>query len=305
MLVLSGGTGTPKLLAGLRQLVPDEDITVVVNTAEDLWVSGNLVCPDIDTVTYLFAGMLDTSKWWGVAGDTYHTHEALIAAGSSEVLRLGDRDRATHIMRSEFIRQGASLSEAVDRTARMLGAGAGILPMCDEPVSSMISTDGGTMHFQEFWVGQRGKPDVLGVEYSGIGNSSVPKAVRDAIRCEKNIIIGPSNPITSIGPILAVNGMRELVRDKHVVAVSPIIGCEPVSGPAGKLMSACGYEVSSGGVARFYEGVLDVFVVDERDGLGQRDVEGMGVDLVVADTMMASEEKCKALADVVMGQTAY
>jgi len=302
MLVLSGGTGTPKLLNGLRQLVPDEDITVVVNTAEDLWVSGNLVCPDIDTVTYLFAGLLDMDKWWGVAQDTYRTHEALELAGLSEVLRLGDRDRATHILRSECIRQGASLTEAVGRSARMLGAGVNILPMCDESVSSMISTDTGTMHFQDFWVGQKGQPEVLGVEYQGMENTTVTDAVRKAVEQEDNIIIGPSNPITSIGPILAVNGMRKLIQSKHVVAVSPIIGCEPVSGPAGKLMSACGCEVSSRGVARFYEDLLDVFVVDERDGLGQRDVEGMDVAVVSADTMMTSAEKSKALAKVVMGQ---
>jgi LPPG:FO 2-phospho-L-lactate transferase len=302
MLVLSGGTGTPKLLGGLRQLVPDEDITVVVNTAEDLWVSGNLVCPDIDTVTYLFAGLLDMDKWWGVAHDTYRTHEALASAGQSEVLRLGDKDRATHILRSECIRQGASLTEAVGRTARMLGAGANILPMCDESVSSMISTDSGTMHFQDFWVGQRGRPEVLGVEYQGMENSRITDAVRKAVEQEDNIIIGPSNPITSIGPILAVKGMRKLIQSKHVVAVSPIIGCEPVSGPAGKLMRACGCEVSSRGVARFYEDLLDVFVVDERDGLGLRDVEGMGVAVVSADTMMTSAEKSKALAKVVIGQ---
>jgi LPPG:FO 2-phospho-L-lactate transferase len=302
MLVLSGGTGTPKLLGGLRQLVPDEEITVVVNTAEDLWVSGNLVCPDIDTVSYLFAGLLDMDKWWGITQDTYHTHEALTSAGHDEVLRLGDRDRGTHVLRSEFIRQGASLTEAVGRTARMLGAGANILPMCDEPVSSMITTDSGTMHFQDFWVGQRGKPGVLGVEYQGAENTTITDAIRQAVEREDNIIIGPSNPITSIGPILAVKGMIELIGSKHVVAVSPIIGCEPVSGPAGKLMSACGCEVSSRGVAQCYEGLLDVFVVDERDGLGLQDVGDMNVDVVSADTMMTSPGKSKALAGVVMGQ---
>jgi LPPG:FO 2-phospho-L-lactate transferase len=302
MLVLSGGTGTPKLLAGLRQLVPDEDITVIVNAAEDLWVSGNLVCPDIDTVTYLFAGLLDTYKWWGIVQDTYHTHKALASAGHDEVLKLGDRDRCTHILRSEFIRRGDSLTDAVGRTARMLGAGANILPMCDEPVSSMITTNSGKVHFQDFWVGQRGKPEVLGVEYQGSENTTITDAIRQAVEREDNIIIGPSNPITSICPILAVKGMIELIDSKHVIAVSPIIGCEPVSGPAGKLMSACGYKVSSGGVAQCYEGLLDVFIVDERDGLGLRDMGDMDVAVVSADTMMTSPGKSKALAEVVMEQ---
>lgn len=300
MLVLSGGTGTPKLLRGLRQLLPDEDITVIVNTAEDLWISGNLVCPDIDTVTYLFAGMLDTDRWWGVVQDTFRTHDALASAGHNEILQLGDRDRATHILRSEYIRQGGSLTGAVGRTARMLGAAANILPMCDEPVSSMISTENGSMHFQEFWVGQRGRHEVLGVEYQGMEHTTVTDTVRKAVEQEDSIIIGPSNPITSIGPILAVNGMRELMRSKYVVAVSPIIGCEPVSGPAGKLMSACGCEVSSRGVARFYTDLLDVFVVDERDRLGLRDVGCMDVAVVSADTLMTSAEKSALLAEVVM-----
>jgi LPPG:FO 2-phospho-L-lactate transferase len=302
MLVLSGGTGTPKLLAGLRQLVPDEDITVVVNTAEDLWISGNLVCPDIDTVTYLFADILDTSRWWGIKQETYHTNETLASAGHNEILRLGDRDRATHILRSECIREGASLTEAVAKTALMLGAKAQILPMCDEPVSSMITTDTGTIHFQEFWVGQKGKPGVLKVEYQDVQNTKVTEAVQRAIEREKNIIIGPSNPITSIGPILAVNGMRELISTKHVVAVSPIIGCEPVSGPAGKLMTACNYDVSSRGVANYYHDLLDVFIVDEQDGPERSGLKELGVNLVIADTIMTTPEKSAALARVVMEQ---
>jgi len=302
MLVLSGGTGTPKLLAGLRQLVPDEDITVVVNTAEDLWISGNLVCPDIDTVTYLFADILDTSRWWGIKQETYHTNETLAFAGHNEILRLGDRDRATHIIRSECIRGGASLTEAVAKTALMLGAKAHILPMCDEPVSSMITTDSGTIHFQEFWVGRKGKPDVVKVEYQGIQNTTVSEAVQQAIERENNIIIGPSNPITSIGPILAVNGMRDLIRTKNVVAVSPIIGCEPVSGPAGKLMTACNYDVSSRGVAKYYHDLLDVFIVDEQDGVGRTGLKDFGGKMVSADTIMTAPEKSTALARVVMEQ---
>jgi LPPG:FO 2-phospho-L-lactate transferase len=300
MLLLSGGTGTPKLLNGLRKLIPDEDITVVVNTAEDLWISGNLVCPDIDTVIYLFAGLLDTDRWWGIKQDTYHTHKALINALSNEILKLGDRDRATHIMRSELIRQGASLTEAVDRTSRMLGVKARILPMCNEPVSSMIATNEGTMHFQEFWVTKRGKPDVFGIEYSGAQTAVVPEPLRKAIDHEKNIIIGPSNPITSIDPILAVGNMRELLRSKHVIAISPIIGHEPVSGPAGKMMSACGYEVSSTGVAQYYNDLLDVFIIDERDGMVSRDINDQDVLVISADTMMSSCEKSTALAGVVL-----
>jgi LPPG:FO 2-phospho-L-lactate transferase len=302
MLLLSGGTGTPKLLNGIRQYIPDEEITVIVNTAEDLWVSGNLICPDIDTVIYLFAGMLDTDKWWGVNQDTFHTHKALKMAGHNEILQIGDRDRATHIMRSGFIRQGASLSEAVSRTASMLDAKANILPMCDEPVSSMITVIEGTIHFQEFWVEKAGRPDVLGVEYRGAQTASVSDAIKKAIRHESNIIIGPSNPITSIGPILAVKGMRELILSKHVVAISPIIGYEPVSGPASKLMSACGYEVSSGGVAQCYGDLLDVFIIDKQDKEMKSNIKDMDAAVITADTMMTSSKKSAALARVVLQQ---
>jgi len=300
MLLLSGGTGTPKLLNGIRQYLPDEEITVIVNTAEDLWVSGNLVCPDIDTVIYLFAGMLDTDKWWGVNQDTFHTHKALKIAGHNEILQIGDHDRATHIIRSGFIRQGASLSEAISRTASMLGAKANILPMCDEPVSSMITVSEGTIHFQEFWVEKAGRPDVLGVEYRGAQTASVSEAIKKTISHESNIIIGPSNPITSIGPILAVKGMRELILSKHVVAISPIIGCEPVSGPASKLMSACGYEVSSRGVAQCYSDLLDVFIIDEQDREMKSNIKGMDAEVITADTMMTSSKKSAALARVVL-----
>ncbi len=304
MLLLSGGTGTPKLLNGIRQYIPDEEITVIVNTAEDLWMSGNLICPDIDTVIYLFAGMLDTDKWWGIKQDTFNTHNALNTAGHNEILQLGDQDRATHIIRSEFIRQGASLSEAVSKTASMLGAKANILPMCDEPVSSMITVREGTIHFQEFWVEKAGKPDVLGVEYQGAQTASVPEAVKKAIKRESNIIIGPSNPITSIGPILAVKGMRELILSKHVVAISPIIGYEPVSGPAAKLMNACGYEVSSRGVAQCYDDLLDIFIIDEQDREMKSNIKNMDFAIITADTMMTSPKKSAALARVVLQQMA-
>ncbi|MCD4844450.1 MAG: 2-phospho-L-lactate transferase [Methanosarcinales archaeon] len=302
MLLLSGGTGTPKLLNGIRQYIPDEEITVIVNTAEDLWMSGNLICPDIDTVIYLFAGMLDTGKWWGIKQDTFNTHKALRMAGHNEILQLGDQDRATHIIRSGFIRQGASLSEAVSKTASMLGAKANILPMCDEPVSSMITVREGTIHFQEFWVEKAGKPDVLGVEYQGAQTASVPEAVKKAIKRESNIIIGPSNPITSIGPILAVKGMRELILSKHVVAISPIIGYEPVSGPAAKLMNACGYEVSSWGVAQCYGDLLDIFIIDEQDMEMKSNIKNMDFAVITADTMMTSPKKSAALARVVLQQ---
>lgn len=293
MIVLSGGTGTPKLLQGLRKLIPDEELTVIVNTAEDIIVSGALVSPDVDTVLYLFSGQLDDAKWWGVRNDTFHTHTALKKMGIHEKLMIGDADRATHIMRSELIRKGASLSRATARISTALGIRAKVLPMCDEKVDTIITTPQGKMHFQDFWVEARGEPDVLEVKITGLEKANITKDVMRALSSDDNVFIGPSNPITSIGPILALKGMRKLLSEKKVIAVSPIIGDAPVSGPAGKLMKAKGYPVSSKGVAECYEDILDMMVIDETDNADEKDFSVM---VVKYDTMMTSIDKSEALA---------
>lgn len=295
MIVLSGGTGTPKLIQGLRMLLPDEEVTVIVNTAEDIVVSGNLVSPDLDTVLYLFSGMLDSEKWWGVKDDTYHTYNALKRFGIDEKLMIGDEDRATHIFRSELMRKGESLTKATLKISSMLGIKANILPMCDEKVETMINTPEGRMHFQDFWVGEGGRPEVLDVELKGIKSAKPTKEVLNALDSEENVLIGPSNPITSIMPILALKGMRKILAKKKVIAVSPIIGNSPVSGPAGKFMSACGYEVSSKGVAGCYGDILDIMVVDEKDA-----AENLLLRTFRCDTMMTSIEKSEALAKCVL-----
>lgn len=301
MIILSGGTGTPKLLDGLKEILPPEELTVVVNTAEDLWVSGNLISPDLDTVLYLFSGQIDRKNWWGIENDTFRTYERMQELGVEESLKLGDMDRATHIIRSNFIRDGASLTEATVKLASLLGIKANILPMSDDPVSTCIETLKGVMHFQDFWVGKHGEPEVLGVDIRGVSEASVAKKVMEALEKDDRVLIGPSNPITSIGPIISLPGMRELLKQKKVVAVSPIIGNAPVSGPAGKLMQACGLEVSSMGVAEYYQEFLDVFVFDERDRADEFAFEKLGCRACRADTLMTSTEKSRELAEFVVG----
>ncbi|MCE8422683.1 MAG: 2-phospho-L-lactate transferase [Candidatus Methanoperedens sp.] len=297
MIVLSGGTGTPKLLQGLRRIIPDENITVIVNTAEDIPISGNLISPDMDTVLYLFAGILDDKKWWGIKNDTFKTSETLTRLGYNEKLMLGDTDRAICIFRSELMRNGASLTDATMRLSTAFGIRTRILPMCDEKVDTMIRTPQGTIHFQDFWVGAHGEPDIIEMKIKGIEKARPTNEVLEALANDDYVMIGPSNPITSVGPILELKGVCDILENKKVVAVSPIIGDAPVSGPAGKLMTAMGFPVSSIGVARSYGDILDVIVIDERDTADDRD---FNIEVKRFDTMMTTVEKSEALAGFVM-----
>ncbi|MFH1323119.1 MAG: 2-phospho-L-lactate transferase CofD family protein, partial [Methanobacteriota archaeon] len=190
MIVLSGGTGTPKLLQGLRKHIPDEKITVIVNTAEDIMISGNLVSPDVDTVLYLFSGQLDDTKWWGVKNDTFHTYNALKKMGINEKLMIGDTDRATHILRSELMRKRARLTEATLQLSTSFRIRARVLPMCDEKVDTMITTPQEEMHFQDFWIGAHGEPDVLDVKIKGLEKANPTREVMEALGSDDNVIIG-------------------------------------------------------------------------------------------------------------------
>jgi LPPG:FO 2-phospho-L-lactate transferase len=280
MIILSGGTGTPKLLVGLKRVFEEEEeLNIIVNTAEDMWISGNLVCPDIDSVIYALAGIIDEQKWWGIRDDGFVTHTALKKLNHDERLMLGDRDRATHITRSELLRQGKRLTDATALLARSFGIAAKIkiLPMTDDPgaVSTRIHTPEGELHFQDFWVSKKGEPDVLDVSFDGIEGVKPSEEVMNVLESgsEEVVLIGPSNPITSIGPILSLEGVREQLKRKKVVAISPIVGNEPVSGPAGKFMRAKGFEVSPYGVFKCYEDFLDVLIIDTGDECRVEDKE--------------------------------
>jgi len=268
---LSGGTGTPKLLRGYSKLNPH--FSVVVNVAEDVWISGNKLCPDIDSVMYAVADVIDDEKWWGVRGDTFKTHERLKALGFDEGLMIGDLDRATHIARSELLRKGYTLTQATRLVKNSFRIKAEILPVCEEEVETYVKTPEGWMHFQEFWVLRRGKPEVEDVEFRGIERAVVTEDAYRAISNCDAVVIGPSNPVTSVLPILEVKGVRRALRDKVVIAVSPIIKGKPVSGPAEKLMRAKGLEVSANGVAEFYSDFLELIVVHRGDSCSYKHEE--------------------------------
>ena len=291
MIVLSGGTGTPKLLVGLKEVA---EFSVVVNTAEDIWISGNKICPDIDSVIYALAEVIDEEKWWGIRGDSFRTHEALKKLGVDEFMAIGDLDRATHILRSELLRKGLSLVHATKEVAKAYGVKQEIYPMCNEEVATIIVTAEGEMHFQDFWVRKKGIPKVVDIYFRGIENAKIPEEVKTLIKKEKEVIIGPSNPVSSILPILSVENMRGMLKNKKVVAISPIIGENPISGPAGKFMKAKGYEVSPIGVLKFYEDIIDALVVDESDSSLK---EGR---IFATKTIMKSKEDAIRLSEFVL-----
>lgn len=290
---LSGGTGTPKLLQGMREHLPDTEISVVVNTAEDIWMSGNHVSPDIDTILYLYAGILDITRWWGIHGDTFLTHEVLKDLGGKEFIAIGDRDRATHILRGELLKQGMSLTECTSELCRLFHIQATVLPMSDLPVSTMVETTQGTMHFQEFWVKERGLPRVQRVYRTSVNPPAATAEVLCAIRESDVVVIGPSNPITSIMPILECSGVTAALSKQRVIAVSPFIGHQPISGPAGVLMEAWGVEPNSRGTYHLYQDVVNVFIQDIRD-----DIEVPGA--LKFDTVMRDSGKSAALAKYII-----
>jgi len=285
--VLSGGTGTPKLLMGLKELMDPEDLSVVVNTAEDLWISGNLVSPDVDTVLYTLADIVDEVRWWGIRRDSFHTTGFLRTLGNPELLSLGDNDRAVHIFRSELIRQGVTLSSATHILAEALGIKQEVLPMTDDHVSTMITTPDGEMHFQDFWVGLGGAPEVVSLRFQGIDKATPSLRFLELLEKEDQVLIGPSNPVTSICPILDLPGVRERLKRKRIVAISPLVGNKPVSGPAAKFMKAVGVSADDEGVAALL-GYPDIFVVDKSSSYRG--------DCVRLDTFMKDREDSKRLA---------
>jgi LPPG:FO 2-phospho-L-lactate transferase len=295
--VLSGGTGTPKLLQGIIRLVDPVDITVVVNTLENSYFSGVYVAADLDTVMYTLAGIINEETWYGIKGDTFITHETLKDIGCGELLKIGDQDRAVKIQKTLLLGEN-SLSRAVDIQRRKLGVKSRIIPMSDQESHVDIITDQGNLEFHEFLIERRAEPEVLNLKYNAV--EAAPGLI-ESIEESDMVIIGPSNPITSVGPILSADGVRDALKNSYVVAVSPIIGDKPVSGPAGKFMQALGHEVSSAGVATMYQDFLDRFFIDLEDG-AQGKIEKLISEVVVTNTNMNNIEDKMMLARSILGE---
>ncbi|ELY66238.1 2-phospho-L-lactate transferase [Natronococcus jeotgali] len=291
---LSGGTGTPKLLDGLGAAFTPAETTVVANTGDDIELGGLFVSPDVDTVLFQGGDVLDRETWWGIEGDTHETNAELFAladaaalptgpqyladerqtagreiarwrrfSGIAEFMTIGDRDRAVHITRTSLLDRGHSLSEATETLADAFDLEIDLLPMSDDPVASVVHTPDGPMHFQEYWVAERGEPTVETVEFRGAEDADPAPGVLEAL--SEPVVVGPSNPVTSVGPMLAVPGIADALAETTVVAVSPFLGDEAFSGPAAELMDAVGYEPGTAGLAEAYP-FADAFVLDADDG---------------------------------------
>lgn len=300
--LLTGGTGGLKLLKGFLDVLPQEEIAVIVNTGDDIELHGLYISPDLDSTVYLVAGLLDEEKFWGVRGDTFNCLEMMSRYGLPSWFALGDRDLATHIWRTYLLRSGFQLSDVVKLMCDKLNVKTRILPMTNDKVQTYINTNLGLLSLQEFWVKHKGQPDVFGVEYRGAEDASAPPEVIDALRGSEAVIIGPSNPITSIAPILSIREIRETLKSIHCkkVAISPIIGGEAVSGPAAKLMRSLGFEVSPLGVARLYKGIADVLVFDRKDASLAEAVRATGVLPYITDILMINDKDSRRLALEIM-----
>jgi LPPG:FO 2-phospho-L-lactate transferase len=293
---LAGGVGGAKLLQGLAHAT--DELTAIVNTGDDAVIYGVHVSPDVDIVTYWLAGIADTAKGWGIEGDTWEVVDALGRLGAETWFRLGDRDFATCLLRTELLRCGETLSAVTDQIRRALGVETTILPMTDEPVRTrLVTTDGRTLDFQEYFVREKQQPPIAEVRFAGIVDAKPAPGVLEAIRSAERVIICPSNPVVSIAPILALPEVRDALREHpSVTAVTPIVRGAPLKGPADKLLPAAGAEVSASGVARLYADFVDTFVVDASDLEELAKISNNGLSVAAFDTIMTNADASTRLA---------
>jgi LPPG:FO 2-phospho-L-lactate transferase len=303
--VLTGGTGGAKFVDGLQQVVPPEEITLIVNTGDDLLWWGLYVSPDIDSITYILSGMLSRERGWGVKGDTFLCLQAMGQLGEPTWFHTGDRDLAMHLLRSRLLAEGKTLSEATSTICDKLGVKARILPMSDSRVETRVDTPSGELSFEEYFVQRWYQDPVNSVRFAGASDAEPAPGVIQAILSADAVVIAPSNPITSIAPILSVPGIREALRSARgkVAAVSPIVGNAPVAGPAGILMIAQGLPCSIAGVAKAYEDFLDLLICDTRDARAAEVLRQSGLQVQCTQTIMRTVEDRAALARTVLSHT--
>ena len=281
LVVLCGGLGGSRLVDALVRAAVPEAVTAVANVGDDIEILGLHVSPDLDTVLYTLAGLIDEERGWGVRDETYNALSTVEALGGEAWFTLGDRDIGLQLLRSERMRRGEALSEATSALAAALGVGVRLLPVSDEPVRTRIETSAGELHFQEWYVRRKHADRVLGVRYDGAEEAAPAPGVLSAILAADAVFLAPSNPFVSIGPILAVPGIREALAGKHVVALSPLVGGRALRGPLTEMMESLGHEPTAAGVARLYGDLVSTFVVDPADAALARDMPGAVVCPIV------------------------
>jgi LPPG:FO 2-phospho-L-lactate transferase len=305
VVALAGGIGAGKFLRGLARVVPGHELTVILNVADDIDVHGLRVCPDPDSVTYWLGDVFDRERGWGRRHETFRATGALRALGADDAwFNLGDLDLATHVFRTDLLRSGMTLSQVTARIATRFGVGARLLPVSDDRVTTRIDAvdpdtgDELDLHFQDYWVRRRARDPVKGVRYEGASTARPAPGVLDAIAAADAVVLCPSNPVVSIGPILAVPGVREALarRRSMVVGISGIVNGAPVAGMADKLLPALGLEVTAAGAAAAYEGLLGAWVIDELDDALADRLRATGLRVAVTDTIMADDDRAEGLA---------
>ncbi len=302
IVALAGGVGAARFLDGLGRIIRPEELFVIGNTGDDLEIHGLHISPDIDTVLYTLAGIANRVNGWGIQGDTFNCLDALGRLGAETWFQLGDRDLATHMYRTERLRAGVPLSTVTAELAKRFGLRATITPMSDNPVRTMIETRSGVLDFQTWFVKRRTRDLVRAVKFQGAARSRPAPGILDAIRRASAIIFCPSNPVISIGPILAVPGIRTAIehRRSKSIAISPIVAGRALKGPAARMMRSMGMAPSARGVAGHYRGLVDVFVLDREDARLAPAIEQLGMRAVVTNTIMTGAPQKKALARAVL-----
>jgi LPPG:FO 2-phospho-L-lactate transferase len=302
IVALAGGVGAARFLDGLVRVIPPKEVFVIGNTGDDAEIHGLHISPDLDTVAYTLAGLANPVHGWGLRGDTFHNLAALDRLGAETWFQLGDRDLATHIFRTELLRLGLTLSAVTMVIRTKLGVKSFITPMSDDPVRTMVDTRAGLLEFQDYFVRRQAKDKVRAVHFHGAEKAKPAHGVLGAIRNAAAVVFCPSNPIISIGPILAVPGVREALERRRgpTVAISPIVGGRALKGPAAKMMRGLKMSASALGVARLYKGLVNVFVLDKEDEPAMARIESLGMRVIVTDTIMSGLAKKRALARAVM-----
>jgi len=300
--ILSGGTGSVKLVRGLASQI--QDLNVISNVGDNYWLYGMYLCPDIDTIIYGLADLLDFERGWGIKKDSFGFLRQMEVFGEETWFSIGDRDAATHLMRTNMLKNGKNLSDITKWMCEKFAVEAKVIPVTDNTVETRISTNKGELHLQEYWVKYRGLDEVLGIQYIGADKARPNPEAINAMHDSKLVIIAPGNPLTSIGPMLSIKGVRKELSKikKKVVAISPLIGDKAISGPAAKYMQAAGIEVSAYGVAKMYSDVCSHMIIDTKDKALAKKIQNLDTQVYQTKIKMINKEGEKALASFILNQ---